>query len=115
MHRTGQIIGGRKPGSRHPMSDGTGPNKRCRIPHKSGHPRTLRDMIRRHLREEGKTIWGDMARAWNIKPQSASRRMFRGYVMSPAHVEAVIDLLQLDEFDAAELMLQGAREAGWRV
>lgn len=93
---------------------GNGPYNRGRIP-ANANPRTLRDLIRRHLREEGKTISGDLARAWDVKPNSASRRMFRNVQMLPEHVEAVIVLLNLDEFDAHELRMQGAIESGWRV
>lgn len=77
-------------------------------------PKTVRDLIRRHLKEEGKTVEHDLARFWNIRPHSAHRRMYdQARKLTPAYIEAVIDGLRLDEFDANELRLFGARDAGW--
>jgi hypothetical protein len=110
---TKKIVGHRQRKGR--SIGGTGPNKACRITTKRGDPRTLHDMVRRHLKEEGKTIWGDCARAWGCLPHTASRRFFGGYMFSPWHLEQIITMLNLDEFDALELRRQGAREAGWMI
>lgn len=77
-------------------------------------PKTVRDLIRRHLREEGKTVEHDLARWWDMKPHSAHRCMYNtARKLGPAYIEAAIEGLGLDEFDANELRLYGARDAGW--
>lgn len=78
-------------------------------------PKTVRDVIRRHLREEGKTIAAFLAPAWGMAVNSAYRRMYDSNALTPAHIDAVVEGLQLDEFDAAELYLLGAIEAGWKI
>ena len=79
-------------------------------------PRTSRDLIRRHLREEGKTIVRDLASWWDMHPNSAYRRMYdKRRPMTPGYIEAVIEGCKLDEFDANELRILGAIEAGWNI
>lgn len=39
----------------------------------------------------------------------------RSRPLLPRQVEGVITLLQLDEFDANDLRLRAAREAGWNI
>lgn len=78
-------------------------------------PITVRDLIRRHLREEGALINPHLAEAWNMHPTSAYRRMYETRSLTPAHIDAVINLLHLDEFDARELHTLGAIEAGWDI
>lgn len=75
---------------------------------------TVRAMLRRHLREEGRRMQ-DLAQAWGCKPGNVYDYFCEDRPFSPQHVEACISFLQLDEFDAAELRLQGAREAGWNI
>lgn len=75
---------------------------------------TVRALLRRHLKEEGRRMQ-DLADAWgctkgNVYDYFWSRRPF-----SPSHIEASIVLLGLDEFDAAELRLIAARESGWNI
>lgn len=78
--------------------------------------RSVRDVIRQHLHEEKKSIHGDLARFWNVKPHSAYTYMVpKGRPLHPSYIEAVCAGLQLDEEDSRELHLMGAREAGWRV
>lgn len=78
--------------------------------------RTARDLLRRHLREEGLTISRDLARAWGIRGDNARQTMTRTHwPLSVRRIELAIALLQLDEFDAQELRLAAARDAGWRL
>lgn len=79
------------------------------------HVRNLRAVIREHLREEGKTI-RDLSEMLGLKFQSARRLMTppeRNF--PPDYVERIIIGLQLDEFDANELRILGAIEAGWNL
>lgn len=79
-------------------------------------PKSSRDLLRRHLREEGKTIVHDLASWWGIHPNSAYRRMYDTHrPFTPTFIEQAITGLQLDAFDAQELRLLAAREAGWLI
>lgn len=79
-------------------------------------PRTVRRMIKEHLKYERKTITHDLAKMWNVHHNSAFRIIYeKRRPLAPAYVEAVIAGLKLDDFDANELRLQGAREAGWKI
>lgn len=84
-------------------------------------PKDVRAILRRHLREEKKTIAGDLARAWNMHPTSAHRRFYSdrskrgGAPFTPQMIDAAVEMLGLDEFDAHELRLQGAIESGWQI
>ena len=75
---------------------------------------SVRAMLRRHLREEGRRMQ-DLAPAWKCSKGNVYDYFWSQRPFSPQHIEAAIEFLQLDEFDAAELRLQGAREAGWRI
>lgn len=76
--------------------------------------RTTRDLIRRHLREEGVHM-RDIAPWWDVKPETVKTIMHHGRPLSPQYIDAVIEGLQLDEFDANELRVLGAIEAGWNI
>lgn len=76
--------------------------------------RTARDLIRRHLREEGREL-RSLAGPFNVTPATVKAIMHHGRPLSPQHIDAVIEHLNLDEFDATELRLQGAIEAGWQL
>jgi hypothetical protein len=76
---------------------------------------TARELIRRHLHEAGKRL-NDLATTWDCQPFSVWRVFQRTErPLCPHHIEGVIAYLQLDEFDANELRLRGAREAGWDI
>ncbi len=75
---------------------------------------SVRDMIRRYCREHGKQL-ACLAPAWNCKVLSVWRVFGRKRPLLPRQVEGVISLLQLDEFDANDLRLRAAREAGWQI
>lgn len=77
-------------------------------------PRTVRQLLRRHLREEGARIQ-DLAKVWECKRKSVYDRLCDKRPLSPQHILAVVDLLKLDNFDKAELLLLGAQEAGWCI
>ena len=80
------------------------------------HPRDVRSLIRRHLREEGKTVEHHLSLWWNMTPHSAHRRMYDiGRVLSPVHIEAVVKGLKLDQQDAQELYRLAAVEAGFKI
>lgn len=76
--------------------------------------RTVRDLIRRHLREEGHDQ-AALAAPWRVLPGSVKTIMCHGRPLSPQYIDAAIEFFKLDEFDALELRLQGAIEAGWQI
>jgi hypothetical protein len=76
--------------------------------------RKVRDLIRRHMREEGRDM-GSLAAVWNVKRETVKTIMHHGRPLSPQYVDAFIEALKLDEFDALELRFQGALEAGWQL
>jgi len=78
--------------------------------------RTVRDMIRHHLYAEGKTQ-GSLAGPWNCKPETVKTIMSRrsGRPMSSQYIDAVVEYLKLDDFDATKLHKQAAREAGYKI
>lgn len=78
-------------------------------------PVTVRDLLRRHLREERLQIVPHLAAAWDMHPTSAYRRMYSKNPFTPQMVDAAIELLRLDEFDANELRVRGAIESGWQL
>ncbi|UIX76787.1 hypothetical protein ABFO19_09095 [Xanthomonas citri pv. glycines] len=75
---------------------------------------TVRQLLKRHLREEGKRMH-DPAEPWQCCKQNVYDRFCSACALAPGHIEAAITFLRLDEFDAAELRLLGAREAGWAI
>lgn len=76
---------------------------------------TARDLVRRYVHEAGQTL-SVLAAAWNCQPFSVWRVFQRtDRPLQPHHVEGAITALQLDEFDANELRLRAAREAGWQI
>lgn len=76
---------------------------------------TARDLLRRHLHEARLDLkW--LAGAWGCKPFSVWRCFQRVEApMQPRQIEAAITALELDEFDANEIRLTAAREAGWKI
>lgn len=85
--------------------------RRVRVP---AQIRTARDLLRRHLREEG-INQTDLHRAWDIKPESVKSILSGKRPLSPQYIDAAVEFLKLDEFDSLELRLQGALEAGWQI
>lgn len=77
-------------------------------------PKTTRDIMRRHLREEGKRIV-DLCEVWDMHPSSAYRRFYDKRPMKPQMIDAFIELLKLDHEDATELRLFAAIESGWQL
>ena len=77
-------------------------------------PKTARDVMRRHLREEGKRIV-DLCPVWDMIPQSAYRRFYDKRPMTPQMIDSFIEFLRLDTEDASELRLFAAIEAGWQL
>ena len=78
-------------------------------------PVTTRDLLRRHLHEEGKRIVPELATAWNMHPNSTYRRMYDPRPFTPQMIDAAAEMLRLDAFDANELRKRAAYEAGWRI
>ena len=76
--------------------------------------RTARDLIRRHMREEGHNMTA-LAAPWNVQPATVKTIMHHGRPLAVQHIEAAIEFLKLDEFDALELRLQAAIDAGWKL
>lgn len=75
---------------------------------------TDRQVLRRHLREEGRRMQ-DLTGPWQCARATVYDSFCGGRPFSPQHIEAFIAWLGLDDFDAAELRLLGAREAGWAI
>lgn len=75
-------------------------------------PKSVRAVMRRHLREEGKLII-DLCDPWNMHKNSVYRRFYDKRAYPPQYIEAFIQFLKLDDFDATELRVLGAIEAGW--
>lgn len=76
---------------------------------------TARDTLRRHLHESRRDL-KFLAGVWSCKPFSVWRTFQRtDRHLQPHHVELAIAALELDEFDANELRLLAAREAGWHI
>lgn len=76
---------------------------------------TARDMLRRHLHESRRDLkW--LADVWGCKSFSVWRVFQRtDRALQPRHVELAITAMELDEFDANEIRLTAAREAGWKI
>lgn len=79
-------------------------------------PRTLGDMMRKHMHEEG-ILRRHLAVAWDCTRETVTTRlsMARKRPLASQHVDAFIELLKLDEFDATELHRMAAREAGFKI
>lgn len=76
---------------------------------------TAREIIRRHLHEAGKPLLS-LTEVWGCKEVSVWRVFQRtGRHLQPHHVEGAIKALELDDFDANELRLAAAREAGYPI
>lgn len=77
--------------------------------------KTVRDLMRRHLREGGVDM-KDLAKPFDVHV-STVKRMFweRSRPLAPQHIDAFVEFMKLDEFDAQELRWYGAREAGWQL
>lgn len=75
---------------------------------------TVRTLLRQHLREEGKRMQ-DLAGPWNCQKGNVYDLFWANRPLAPAYVDAAIEFLKLDAFDAAELRLLAAREAGWKI
>lgn len=86
--------------------------RKLHVPH---FVRDVRSLLRRHLREEGKRISPDVATAWDMHPNSAYRRFYDKRPFTPQMIAAMVELLNLDDFDATELYRQAAREAGFLI
>lgn len=75
---------------------------------------SVRQLLRQHIREEGLRMQ-DLGIAWKCKRNTVYSAFSDQRPFSPSHIEAAIEFLGLDEFDANELRLIGAREAGWNI
>jgi hypothetical protein len=75
---------------------------------------TVRQLLRRHLAEDGKRMQ-DLVGPWQCQRSTVYGMFSDARPFSPAHIDAAIAWLRLDDFDANELRLLGAREAGWNI
>lgn len=81
----------------------------------TGGPRTVRSMIREHLRYEKKLL-ADFAAMLGHNPATTRKLMSQTHrPFPPQYIDSFIEHMKLDEFDAYELRLQGAVEAGWQL
>lgn len=77
-------------------------------------PSTARSIIKRHFREERIPL-ASLADRWRCTAAHIYSTFSRHRPLAPGHIEGAIAVLGLDEFDANELRLQAAREAGWEI
>lgn len=77
-------------------------------------PKTVRDIMRRHLREEGKRIV-DLCAVWDMHANSAYRRFYDKRPFTPQMIDSFAEYLRLDHEDVSELRLLAAIEAGWQL
>ena len=92
------------------------PHRRRRAPSQSGKPRTLRSVIREHLRKRNFHIKTDLSTILGISPNGAISLMNKPQTkFPPRHVERVIERLGLGARAAHELRVLGALEAGWKL
>lgn len=88
------------------------PGSRIKVPR---YVRSARDMIRQHLSEAGMSQ-RQLAIKWGYAPTSFNARMTRtARPLDAEFITRFIATLKLDEFDAAELHRQAAREMGFRI
>ncbi|HEX8586159.1 MAG TPA: hypothetical protein VF680_17335 [Allosphingosinicella sp.] len=80
-------------------------------------PRTVRSIMREHLRFHGLDIHNDLSRILGVTPLYAGTLMRNRHnaAIVPERVELFIEAMKLDSFDATELRLYGAREDGWKL
>lgn len=76
--------------------------------------RTLRDIMREHYREAG-LKQKHVAALLAMTPGGFRKWLNSDYQTPPQYIDAFIEALKLDEFDALELRLQGAIEMGWQL
>lgn len=78
--------------------------------------RTVRDMLRKHL-YDAQVAQGDLGAVWNCRPATVKTIMMRKNPrpMSSQYIDAFVEFLKLDDFDATELHRQAAREAGYKI
>lgn len=78
--------------------------------------KSLADMIRSILFDHNTTL-AALATAWGLKPSSVSTMLSpkRKWGVPPKHIDATIELFELDEFDATRLHRQAAIEAGYKI
>lgn len=77
--------------------------------------RTVRHIMREHLAFHRMTFTYDLSAMLGIANRSAVTMMNKKYPIAPQHIDAFIEGMKLDEFDALELRLQGAIEYGWQL
>lgn len=78
--------------------------------------RSVRDMIRKHL-YDNRIAQGDLGPVWNVRPATVKTIMMRKNPrpMSSQYIDALVEFLKLDDFDATALHRQAAREAGYKI
>lgn len=81
-------------------------------------PRKLRELIREHL-NHARINQAQLAAIWGIHHASARRLLYpakgRRNEIGPEKIDQLVIALKLDEFDAYELHVAGALEAGYRI
>lgn len=77
--------------------------------------RTVRAIMREHLAFARMTITGDLSSMLGLTPDSARSFMTKTNPIAPQYVDLFIERMKLDEWDANELRLRGAIEAGWQI
>lgn len=77
---------------------------------------SVRAQMRRHLRQQRLAIADVLPIAWGVYKTSAYRLMYRKEKpMSPEYVRAFCNYMGIHDEERRQLMLAGAREAGWEL
>lgn len=76
--------------------------------------KTVRSTIRELLRAD-KLQQKALAPVWGITEGHVYQLFWKKLPLPPLYIEQAARFFRLDDFDTAELMLLGAREAGWQI
>lgn len=86
--------------------------RRVKVPR---YVKTVRDIMRRHL-FEGSVDMKDLAGPFDMQVGTVKRLFWdKSRPLSPQYIDAFVEFMGLDEFDAQELRWQGSIEAGWQL
>lgn len=76
--------------------------------------RTVRSTLRELVRAE-RMKQRDLAKVWGVTEGHVHQLFWKRSPLPPLYIEQACKFFRLDDFDTAELMLLGAREAGWKI
>lgn len=76
--------------------------------------RTVRTTLRELVRAD-RLKQKDLARVWGVTEGHVHQLFYKRSPLPPLYIEQACKFFRLDDFDTAELMLLGAKEAGWNI